>query len=94
VLSEILWFQQLQEQHPDRFFHFFQYEVSRQMLTNLAAFLRVNATDVWLDSAMTALEINEGYRHSRELVNFYQRRVAERFAQFPGMKDRLMQFCT
>ncbi len=94
VLREIAWFGELQQQFPERCFHYFQHEISREMLTRLARFLRLEPMPRWLDAAVIAMEVGEGYQHDAALRKEYRGKVEARFAKLPQLREGLLRFAT
>jgi hypothetical protein len=92
VLEEILWFAELKEQFPDRFFHYFEHEISPAMLADMARFLSLQPLESWLTSAMAVMKINPSYDHEPALVESYRRFVSQRFSRFPAFEQALLQF--
>jgi hypothetical protein len=92
VLDEIRWVAGLQERHPDRFFHFFEYGMTRAMLVKLAAFLGLEPLDSWLDAALAAIRLKKGYEHEPALIDAYRRGIEERFEGHPELAAGLLYF--
>ena len=92
VLDEILWFAELHGQYPGRFFYYFEHEISREMLINLAAFLQIDPRETWLTNAHSAMKIMKSYDHDANLVTFYKEYVNTRFEKFPILKNGLLLF--
>ncbi|MBT5753374.1 MAG: hypothetical protein HOI41_00175 [Acidimicrobiaceae bacterium] len=92
VLDEILWFFELAEGHPERFFHYFEHGISRSMLIELAAFLEIEPTEEWLRGALDAMQVNEGYTHPPKLSKYFCAAVESRFKQYPDLTASLLCF--
>ncbi len=92
ILDEILWFANLQEKYPDRFSYYFEHEISREMLFKLAAFLRVNASESWLNDAILVMKSRSSYQHSSKIVDLYRECVNDRFKHFPALHEGLILF--
>ncbi len=92
VLDEILWFVNLKKEFPERFFYYFEHEISREMLINLATFLRLDPSDPWLTNALAAMKIKSGYNHRENLVAHYQQYVNDKFTHLPALSEGLMYF--
>jgi hypothetical protein len=91
ILDEIRWFADLQAQHPDRFFGYFEHDVSREMLVRLAVYLELEPLDSWLDAAMAAMQLKAGYEHAAELVDSYRQGVVSRFGDHPKFAQGLLR---
>jgi hypothetical protein len=108
ILEEISWFKKAERTAPERFFHFFEYELGRETLSRLARFLRLTPTaeqpsgstgdapeegdESWLKNAAEACVLQSGYDHPDSLISHFRRRVEEKFSDFPAFADRLLRF--
>jgi hypothetical protein len=92
VLDEIYWFAEWQSRYPDRFFYFFEHEISETMLKNMASFLGLDPDPAWLEGALAAMKVKTGYAHSDALLAEYRSYVGEKFANFPEISGKLLQF--
>jgi hypothetical protein len=92
VMRELAWYAELREANPERFFHFFEYEQPREMLTRLAEFLELEAEPTWLDNAVDAMKVKPGYDHDPELVAVLHEEVAARFGRWPDLAAGLLRF--
>ncbi|MPZ18405.1 MAG: hypothetical protein GEV06_10900 [Luteitalea sp.] len=92
VLDEIQWVGELQRRFPDRFFHYFEHEISREMLIKLAAFLRVEADTQWLDDALTAMDLKDGYGYDDHVLRSYEQYVRDNFSDLPTLQAGLLTF--
>jgi hypothetical protein len=92
ILDEIFWFGGLQKQFPDRFHHFFEHEISRDMLVDLAGFLQLDPDETWITNALAAMQINPGYKHEESLVSFYCDYIEKKGAGLPELSRGLLAF--
>lgn len=92
VLDEIFWFADLKEKFPDRFHYYYQHEISKEMLVNLAKFLQLDPSEEWITNALTVMKIKSGYNHNDELINFYRDYVFEKGSKFPELSKGLLLF--
>jgi hypothetical protein len=92
VLDEIFWFAALREKFPNRFFCFFEHEISRAMLVRLAEFLQLDPDETWVANALAAMDIKPGYDHDSSLVRFYRDYVTDKKARFPQLTAGLLAF--
>jgi len=92
VLNEIHWFAKNKELFPDRFFYYFEHSISRDMLKELADFLKLDKNEEWLNNAEIALVSKSKYEHDKDFIEFYKENVKEIFHEMPDFKDRLLQF--
>ncbi len=92
ILDEIFWFADLKKKFPDRFHYFFEHEISRPMLVDLARFLELDPDETWITNALSAMEINPGYEHNGALVDFYRDYIKNKGAVFPEVSRGLLAF--
>ncbi|MGB8212841.1 MAG: hypothetical protein WCE68_04700 [Anaerolineales bacterium] len=92
ILEEIYWFAELKERFPSRFFYYFEHDISRRMLVDLATFLQLDPNEVWLSNALSVMKIKPSYEHNHELLTFYQEYGANRFSHFPALLEGLSLF--
>jgi hypothetical protein len=92
VLDEIFWFGGLQRDYPDRFFHFFEHEISKDMLRRLGSFLELEEDSGWLDNALSVMKIKKRYEHDDDLISNYRRFVENRSVEFPDLCTGLLHF--
>lgn len=92
VLSEILWFEQQKTKHPDRFFHYFEHSITRDVLCNLAKFLKLDVDQNWLSNAQAAMKIRSSYSHGVDLYDYYRQSVTTKFKGFPDLAEALLAF--
>jgi len=92
ILEEFQWFAKLQAQFPYRFFHYFEHSFNRQMLTDMAEFLRLEPDEEWIENAQAAFKIKKHYDHSPELIAHYHAEVNRLFGEFPDFAEQLAIF--
>jgi len=93
VLNEIYWFAGLQRRYPGRFFTYFENEISSDMLVNLAAFLKLDPSESWVTSAMSAMQLGRSdYKYGHDVIDWYQKYVEDNFTEFPGLSAGLLHF--
>lgn len=92
ILNEHLWYAKLQTENPDRFHHFFEYELDTDKLRQLAEFLSLEAKPDWLEQAGPTLSINSHYEHDPHLIEYYEKTVIKRFSMYPEIQSGLMRF--
>lgn len=92
ILDEIFWFAGLQQQFPARFHHFYEYDISRDMLVALARFLELEPHEEWIDNALAAMRINPGYEHDDSLVRFFSDYLDTHSERAPAMAEGLRGF--
>lgn len=92
VLDEIYWFAEWKSRFPDRFFYFFEHEISEDMLKNMAKFLELHPDPTWLEGALAAMKTKPGYLHSGELLEEYKNYVLDKFSNFPEISGKLLKF--
>lgn len=92
VLDELAWYAALRVRRPDRFHHFFEYELSRASLAEMATFLGLDPDEEWLGHALAGMRIKPGYDHPPALVSAYREMVGSRFAEHPDLMTGLLAF--
>lgn len=92
ILDEIHWFALQKENFPSRFFYYFEHSITREMLVNLATFLKLYPTEVWQSNAMSVLITKSNYEHDSDLLSFYQKAVIDKFSRFPVLSEKLLNF--
>jgi hypothetical protein len=92
IVDEVVWFEELKNAYPDRFFNYCEHEISREMLVSLAVFLQLEPLESWLDVAMPLMKTTSSYEHGDELVAFYRRIVNDKCSSCPDIQRRLLLF--
>ena len=92
VLDEIFWFADLKKKFPNRFFYFFEHEISQEMIVNLAEFLQLDPNEVWIANALSVMKIKSGYNHDSKLLRFYRDYVNDKGSRFPDLSKGLLFF--
>ena len=92
VLDEIFWFADLKKRFPNRFFYFFEHEISQEMLVNLAEFLQLDPNEAWITNALSVMNIKSGYNHDSKLLRFYRDYVCDKGSRFPDLSKGLLFF--
>lgn len=92
IFDEFLWFEELRTKFPDRFFVYFENEISRQTLLDIAGFLDLENSAEWCDRAIEACEIKSTYGYDVELGNYYRNSVNDKFAGYPEFAEKLLRF--
>ena len=91
IIDEFHWFATCKQQFDDRFFCFFENDMSREMLINLATFLKLEPTEQWLSNAQEVMQSSSHYDHDAELVDFYRETVKDRLNDFPDFSAGLLR---
>jgi hypothetical protein len=92
VLEEIHWFASCRESFPNRFFYFIENSISREMLLQLAAFLKLKPDEAWLTRALSVMVVKSNYKHDSDLLAFYRSTVKQQFSRFPALAEQLLDF--
>lgn len=92
VLIEIHWFYQLEQQNPDRFFHYLENDFDRDTVIQLADFLNLDHDPEWQEAVLEAFDISKHYEYPSTLIDAYNSMVGEKFNDHPEMKTRLLAF--
>ncbi len=90
VLWEIQWFITLQQAHPKRFFHLFADTFDEKKGGELAEFLRITPEPRWLERAPDLFSHYPGGHHEKAVTRRYRDMVAQRFEDFPTIRERLL----
>lgn len=92
ILDEIFWFADLKKKFPNRFFYFFEHEISHEMIVNLAEFLQLDPNEAWIANTLSAMKIKSGYSHDSKLLRFYRDYVCHKGPRSPDMSKGLLVF--
>jgi hypothetical protein len=92
IMDEIYWFASQKKKYPGRFFYYFEHSITREMLTDLATFLKLDPNEVWLSNAMSVMISKSNYEHDSALLSFYRKIVMNKFAHFPVLSEQLLKF--
>lgn len=92
VLEEILWFEKLRLQFPDRFFCFLEHSVSRSTCIDMADFLELSWEEDWTRSALEAFSCSSSYQYYPWQIEFYIDVVQKTFTDYPKLMDQLLVF--
>ena len=86
VVEEMAWVLALAQQHPNRFFYYFQNELSTDTLKDMARFLEIAPDERWLSDAQQVMEIKGGYEHSPATITAYKQTLDKYFVEMPEVK--------
>ena len=92
ILDEVYWFGELKELYPDRFFYYFEHEISREMLIKLATFLQLEPNEAWLSNALSVMKTKPSYEHDGKLLTLYRDYIANKFSPLPALSEGLYRF--
>ena len=92
VLDEILWFYKLEQQYPERFFHYLESDFDQDTATRLADFLCLRHDPEWQEAVLEAFDVSKHYSYPEALVGAFNAMVSEKFRDHPEMKNRLLAF--
>ncbi|WP_457675917.1 hypothetical protein [Thiolapillus sp.] len=92
VLEEIRWFMELQDRHPERFFHFLENDFGPDKARALAAFLQLDPNPAWVSVVQEAFDIDRHYQHPTALTEYYRTAVDRQFAPWPRLQEKLQAF--
>ena len=84
--------QNIKKHFQDRFFSYFEHEISRKMLIDFATFLKLEPNEAWLSDALSVMKTKPNYEHDRELLDFYRKTVHDKFSCFPALSEGLLNF--
>lgn len=92
ILDEVLWFAEIQASYPDRLLYYYEHEISRGMLVNLAKFLNLVPNETWLTNALSVMKTKPSYEHDGTLLAAYRDYVELKFKHFPTLSEGLLLF--
>lgn len=92
VLAQHAWFFGLQQRFPDRFFHFYEFDMGDAVLESLAGFLAIPYDGEWAESAKRMWDIRRSYQVSSDFIDYYFSMVDLHFSAWPAERDRMRQF--
>jgi hypothetical protein len=79
-LDAMKWFLELQDRHPDRFFHFYQDQLDANVLEELATFLGLSKDERWIRDTLGIYKLRRRDDYGPNVVSQYERRIASVFA--------------
>lgn len=92
VLDEILWFKELESAAPDRFFHYFEFDLGWNVLVDMEKFLHLTPNAEWASAALRACSVESKYHHSDSFVSYFRESVARKFTGYPDFLDKMLKF--
>jgi hypothetical protein len=94
VLDEIEWFIALRDGsgQPERFFLYFEHEMSREVLERMLAFLALPRDQRYLDAAAAAFRTARPRRKEQAVIDRYAEQVSRKFERQPQLRDELLKF--
>lgn len=92
VLDEFLWIADLKKRYPRRFFIFFEHEFGKEIITELADFLKLKPYASWVENCLDAFDIKPGYKLTQELRTEYRNYIETNFANHQKFADKLLHF--
>ena len=92
VIDEIYWFIERKEEFPDRFYYFFDYEISENILIEVLKFLNISIDQEWLSNAQKVVVNKSNYHFNSELISFYNYLIKRKFDKYPALIEKLKYF--
>lgn len=92
ILDEIAWFAELEQQHPDRFFHYFAHRLDETILKSMAGFLSLEMNEEWLRRSLAVSRIKSHYEHPPRMIQEYRSAVDKKFMDLPSFRQGLQAF--
>ena len=92
VIDEIYWFVQKKEEFPDRFYYFFDYEISENILIEVIKFLDISIDEEWVSNAQKVVLNKSNYHFDFELISFYNYLITKKFDKYPALIEKLKYF--
>ena len=72
----------------DRFFYFFENDISKNTFFDIASFLKLKAEKTWVINVESAFVDKSNYKHYCELVKFYTELIKNRFYEYPSIIEK------
>ena len=92
ILQDIDWFLSLQARYPERFFCFYENAFNREMVCEMAEFLRLDCDPGWVDDVMSNYNIRHPYEHTNSMKTIYAGLVKQYFESRPQARRPLETF--
>lgn len=92
ILREILWFLDLQKDHPERFFYFFENDFDESLLSSLADFLCLEPVSDWIEDALKCYKLRDPCIHSHEFIDHYEQSLEVHLHRHPLIVEKLKTF--
>jgi len=94
VLDEIEWFIALRDRsgQAERFFIYFEHEMSREVLEQMLAFLALPRDERYLEAAAAAFRIGRPRRKEQAVIDRFAKQVSKKFQRHPQIRDGLLKF--
>jgi len=94
VLDEIEWFIALRDRsgQAERFFIYFEREMSREVLEQMLAFLALPRDERYLEAAAAAFRIGRPRRKEQAVIDRFAKQVSKKFQRHPQIRDGLLKF--
>jgi hypothetical protein len=93
VIDEIYWFVKKEEKFPNRFFYFFEQDISKNILIELTNFLNIQENIKWISNAEKIIINKSNYKYENDVINFYKDLISTKFYRFPTVMKKLKYFC-
>jgi len=93
VIDEIYWFVEKKEMFPDRFFYFFEQDISKNLLIEILKFLNISEDTKWISNAEKVIINKSNYKFDADIINFYEDLISNKFHRFPALIEKLKYFC-
>ena len=93
VLDEIYLFKLKNKKFPDKYFYFFENDLSEDIFVDVAKFLKIKPDKNWVINAKSLFVVKLGYNHDNNFVKFYKESIEKKFSSFPLFMKKLQSFC-
>lgn len=94
ILDEYLWFIELERKYPNRFYHYFAHNNSKETLREFEKFLGLDPSPEWLKLSSKVFIIKANYIHRTDLIQYFQESVNDLFSDYPLFQAGLLKFIT
>lgn len=92
ILNEYLWFLELSQVYPERFFYYYEHSFNEKVASDVAAFLQLEPETEWLKTVMSNYKIKSGYEHHPDMVMYYREAIRKHFMPYPDVLRSLEAF--
>jgi hypothetical protein len=83
----------LQKSNSDQVDVFFEYDISADLLKQLAAFLRISPDQRWIEDSLRCFDVKPpAYSFSQEIIDYFEQQITELFGFDPACEGKFRHF--
>ena len=90
LISEYLFFLNLRKRYQNRFFFFCENEISRDLMSDLADFLRISQDERWINDSLSTFSVEKKYQFPDSLNEKTIELIQDRLGEFNDFKYRII----